>query len=247
MQKDKRTQALGFLQTDTLFYVDMLECISRGRAEIVYAECENPSLNGVLLYDKPSGIYMLAATKTLGACTALSCLQTKEVAQKSGWLVTHGDGAREAVYSKLHVVWETPVWQVAYLDTPPFAIKDGLRFGLAKREEIELIKKTYDKESPENIERLAKSGKIHCAFCGDEFVGYIGEHPEGSMGMLHVFPEYRRKGYAEALESLLANKYIEQGRIPYGHVVVGNDASMALQKKLGFQVADEKIYWLKEG
>ena len=67
------------------------------------------------------------------------------------------------------------------------------------------------------------------------------------MGMLHVFPEYRRKGYAEALESLLANKYIEQGRIPYGHVVVGNDASMALQKKLGFQVADEKIYWLKEG
>lgn len=247
MQKDMIKQAIALLQTDPLFYVDMLECIKRERAKIVYAKYEKSALDGVLLYDEPSGIYMLAAPQKTGAGMALSCLQEKEVAQKSGWLVTHGDAAREAVYERLLIAWETPVWQIAYLSQKPFKIKGDLRFCFAERAQIERIQKDYDKESPENIEKLAADKKIFCAFSGEAFVGFIGEHPEGSMGMLHVFPEYRRKGYAEALESLLANEYIKQDRIPYGHVVVGNDASMALQKKLGFQVANEKLYWLKEG
>lgn len=246
MQTDLTKQALEFLQTDVLFYVDMLECIRRERAKILYAKYEKSAVDGVLLYDKPSGIYMLAADERVGAGAALSVLGEKEVTQKSGWIVTRGDKARTEVYERLQPTFETPVWQIAYLSKTPLAVKGELQFEFAGREQIERIKQDYDKESPENIEKLAADKKIRCAFCGGEFVGFIGEHPEGSMGMLHVFPEHRRKGYAEALESLLANEYIKQGRIPYGHVVVGNDASMALQKKLGFAVATRKLYWLRE-
>ena len=246
MQTDLIKTAVEFLQTDKLFYLDMLECIRRNRAEIVYAKYEKSALDGVLLYDRPSGIYMLASTQREGAGMALSLLSEKEIAQKSGWIVTRGDEARAEVYARLNVTHETPVWQIAYLSKTPLAIKGDIQFECAAREQIEWIKQNYDKESPENIEKLAAEKKIRCAFADGEFVGFIGEHPEGSMGMLHVFPEHRRKGYAEALESLLANEYIKQDRIPYGHVVVGNEASMALQKKLGFQTAEKKVYWLRE-
>ncbi len=246
MQMDLLKTAKEFLQRNELLYLDMLECIRRNRAKIVYAKCENSDLDGVLLYDAPSGIYMLAARQRAGAGMALSALEDKEIARKSGWIVTRGDEARAEVYARLHITHETPVWQIAYLSKELFAVNSKLTFEFAQREQIEWIKQNYDKESPENIEKLAADKKIYCAFADGEFVGFIGEHPEGSMGMLHVFPEYRRKGYAEALEKLLANEYIKQGRIPYGHVVVGNEPSIALQKKLGFKTANEKVYWLKE-
>ena len=122
-----------------------------------------------------------------------------------------------------------------------------LTFSYPKQTEIQTICQNYDKESPENIQKLADDKKIYCAFFENEFVGFIGEHPEGSMGLLHIFPNHRRRGYAEELESFLINEYLQQGRIPYGHVVVGNEPSMSLQKKLGFEVAEEKLYWMKEG
>ena len=241
-----KAQALEFLQKDILLHVDMLECIRRNRAEIVYAVCENSQEDGVLLYDRPSGIYMLSAPQTVGAGMALSRLLPKEIAQKSGWVVTHGDNARQAVYAALNVVHETPVWQIAYLSKQPFVVNSSLQFAFAEREQIEWIKENYDKESPENIEKLAAEKKIYCAFADGKFVGFIGEHPEGSIGLLYIFPEHRRKGYAEALECLIGNEYIKQGRIPYGHVVIGNEASRALQEKLGFETASQKVYWLKE-
>lgn len=77
-----------------------------------------------------------------------------------------------------------------------------------------------------------------------EFVGFIGRHPEGSMGLLQVFPEYRRQGYGEELESFMINRFLEEGRVPYAHIIVDNEKSMNLQKKLGYEVADKKIYWL---
>lgn len=246
--KELQTQrALQFLQSNKLLYVDMLECIRRNRAEIVYAQCDNFHENGVLLYDKPTGVYMLASLTKTGAGTALRCLKDKEVASKSGWIVTHGDAAKEGVYEYMNVVWETPTWQVVYLQNKMLTVENKLRFAFAERAQIEIIKANYEKESPENIERLAANKKIYCAFVDDDFVGFIGEHPEGSMGLLYIFPNHRRKGYAESLESFLVNEYLRQGRIPYGHVVVGNEASMGLQNKLGFVTADEKVYWLKEG
>ncbi len=244
--RNKTQQAISLLNTNLLFYADMLECIKRGRAQIIYACHENTAKDGVLLYDKPSGIYMLASAQKAGAYEALSALKNKEVAKKSGWLVVHGDVAREAVYEKLHIVYETPTVQAAYLSKTPLPLQGKLHFAYPQQAEIGQIKLNYDKESPENIERLAKNKKIYCAFAKNEFVGFIGEHPEGSMGMLHIFPVHRRHGYAEELESFLVNEYLKADRIPYGHVVVGNEPSMRLQRKLGFAFAEEKLYWMKE-
>ena len=72
----------------------------------------------------------------------------------------------------------------------------------------------------------------------------IGWHDEGSQGMLHVFPEYRRRGFAEALERQLINFDLSRGYTPFGQLFIWNDASRRLQEKLGMDFADGHICWL---
>ena len=254
MQENSASVALDFCKRDPVLYVDISECILRGAAEILYARSENSALDGVLLYERESGIYALAATKTEGAGTALSYLNERDLASKSRWLVAHGEGARKAAYERLHIVRETACFQIAYPFKAPVPLTGSLRFAPPDRKQIETIKKVYSLEPPENIEKLCKQNKIFCGFAPrtadgiseGEFVGFIGSHPEGSMGMLHVFEQFRRRGFAEELEKRLMNLYLESGRVPYGHVITDNSVSLSLQKKLGFEVAGEKVYWLRE-
>ena len=64
------------------------------------------------------------------------------------------------------------------------------------------------------------------------------------MGMLYVLPEYRRQGWGERLERALTKIVLTQGDLPYGHVVVGNEASARLQEKLGFICCSQVVTWM---
>ena len=63
--------------------------------------------------------------------------------------------------------------------------------------------------------------------------GIIGIHEEGSIGMLYVKPEYRHRKLATALETYAFNRALENGWIPYGQIIAGNEASMRLQESMG--------------
>ncbi len=77
-----------------------------------------------------------------------------------------------------------------------------------------------------------------------QLAGFIGLHPEGSMGMLEILPQYRRRGYGYALEAHLIAVHLQRGWTPYCHVVDGNEASLALQRKLGLVKADLPAIWV---
>ena len=64
------------------------------------------------------------------------------------------------------------------------------------------------------------------------------------MGLLYVFPKFRRRGYAKALESFQINAILAEGRTPYAHIIEDNVESIALQQKLGAIFADEKVLWM---
>ncbi|MBQ3898399.1 MAG: GNAT family N-acetyltransferase, partial [Lachnospiraceae bacterium] len=81
-------------------------------------------------------------------------------------------------------------------------------------------------------------------FENGEIAGFIGCHGEGSIGMLYIDEKYRHKGYAADLESFMFNRDLEHGRIPYGQVVLGNEASVKLQEKIGVYGGDKVLTWL---
>lgn len=96
----------------------------------------------------------------------------------------------------------------------------------------------------EYIRERIESKTMFGAFINNKLVGFVGTHGEGSIGLLDVLPEYTKMGIATALQVYATNLALSENRIPYGQVVIGNNASTKLQEKLGFKISKDKIYWL---
>ena len=79
---------------------------------------------------------------------------------------------------------------------------------------------------------------------GALLAGFIGEHLEGSMGLLYVFPEFRRKGIATALEKYYIARTMEKGFVPFGQVEKDNKESLLLQKKLNMTQSEKLTIWM---
>ena len=88
-----------------------------------------------------------------------------------------------------------------------------------------------------------EAGKMWGLFEDGKLAGFIGVHTEGAMGMLEIYPAYRKRGYGYALEAFLIGHQMKTGATPYCHVIDGNDASIHLQKKVGLQKADLPAIW----
>ncbi len=98
--------------------------------------------------------------------------------------------------------------------------------------------------SPEYVTERILHGAVYGAFYEEKIVGFIADHEEGSIGMLYVLPEYRKRHVAMALETYCMNLAVEHGEIPYGQVVLGNEASIHLQEKMGICFAKGTIVWM---
>ena len=111
------------------------------------------------------------------------------------------------------------------------------------RSYAKLIDENYDLADEEEITAQLDAGVIFGAFVKGELAGFIGRHDEGSVGMLFVFPQFRRMGIAEALERNYVNRELAEGNVAYGQIFVGNTPTRQLQEKLGMDFSDKFICW----
>lgn len=56
-------------------------------------------------------------------------------------------------------------------------------------------------------------------------------HSDKSMGMLFTLPQYRRKGYALEVMTVLCERIIQNGDIPFAYILDDNTASLKLAQK----------------
>lgn len=76
-----------------------------------------------------------------------------------------------------------------------------------------------------------------------KLAGFMGTHQEGTLGMLEIFPNYRRRHLGYELEKEYCNRLLDEHKVPYCHIVEDNTASVALHQKLGFAFASHRIDW----
>ena len=109
---------------------------------------------------------------------------------------------------------------------------------------VDFLYENYGHASREYVAARTKAGVMLGAYVGGEIAAFIGEHAEGSMGLLHVMPAFRRMGLGFALEREAVRQTMLRGHRPFGQVYPENTASHALQRRLGMTKAEGRQYWL---
>ena len=62
--------------------------------------------------------------------------------------------------------------------------------------------------------------------------------------MLEVLEPFRKKGIGRPLEAEMIRRELAAGHVPYAHVFVENEISVALQKKSGMRFAPGSVFWV---
>lgn len=205
---------------------------------------------GKLLYESGEGCVIQAADgETLMSdildgehlCRILGVLDTEKMTQ----IVVKSRDALEKVSAEFGFHGFNPCSQWSYWrdELPEMPACDIRPLELCHSKLAAQHYKLFSHAEPYLIERI-QAGRMWGLFEDGKLAGFIGTHSEGSMGMLEVFPEHRRKGYGMMLESYLIRWHLERGWTPFGHVIDGNEASIRLQQKAGMEKGDLPAIWV---
>jgi len=134
-------------------------------------------------------------------------------------------------------------YQTAYYGGMP-ELTGRLALRDAEEADLPVLIATYDLVSAEELRLIVERRKLILGFEDGKLAGFMGEHLEGSMGLLYIFPEFRRRGYATELEKAVIAKTLQEGYTPFCQIEKSNSASMALQRKLGLAISDRLICWM---
>ena len=230
-----------------LLHMDMTELIARGQALLVGCEGEN-----ICLQDRESGIYFLTAKEEKQGEKLLHLIpQGQEVT-----VVLHQKYLSDLAEEYLHVEPAMVCYQVVYTKKEKLPITGLYSLDLKANQGLPQMRRLTEEyaetvfehytmaEHLEYIRERIEKGWMFGAFVDETLAGFIGMHTEGGLGMLEVFPEFRGRGIATALETYAINLSLEQGYTPFGQVVEDNQISRRLQEKLGLYFAKEPVYWV---
>lgn len=218
--------------SDPLQHICISEPLRRGTAEILA-----DTSSGILVYDRPSGLYMLSATDLQAALELASRLTSCD-------FLLLCDAAHAAVAERLGLCGRMPCYQVMHMRGELPERDERLVIDVPDDAGFARILATYTLDSPEVLMRLRAAGELFFARdadCAD--VGFVGLHEEGCCGLLEVFEEQRGKGYGRALQAHIMRYVCARGDIPYGQVSQGNEASMHLQRSLGMEIGTKLMLY----
>ena len=237
MTVDKRERARAWLERDRVLYANLLEVLRRGSADALEVE-----EGGVLLLDGESGAWMLAAEPE--AAEGL----LDRLPADCGLFVGHDMAYFDQAKARLDLPGQEICWSAAYLGAEPLPIPAfGGELRLLDRSGAPWLAEHYSHDfgGAAYMEGAVERGLI-AAFVEGEPAGFVGFHEEGSIGMLEVLPRFRRRGLGEVLQRAAIDLALERGQLPFGQIIDGNDASLALQRKLGMAVSRTTLFWLME-
>ena len=225
-----------YLEEDFAFHADMLDALLAKGTKVLYSEED-----GVLLKMGEWGPYCLSA-KTSEAMTKMA-----EMMKEKRYMAVIRPLRFMPEFVAVKGVPEEmmPCYQAAFKGKEPVSEPDvpGFEIKPLTMEQLQFVREHYDEDEGYMKSRIeygmlgAFDEKGNCA-------GFVGFHGEGSMGLLTILPEYRRKGIGLALEARNLNRRLSEGRIPFGHVVVGNEKSTGLQKKIGMEFSENIVTWV---
>lgn len=249
---EEKENLIRRLSSDKRHNIHLMESLRRGRAEILYQGEE-----AILLYDADAGVYMLyglGETQAAGTDEANgSRCETErrrlvdlldERTERTGVCVITSQSYWQPLLEERFGSMETEeCMQACYTQRVPLPVKhrDIRRLDASA---LDYVAAHYDMGSRKYLTERLNAGALVGIYVDNALAGFMGVHREGSLGMLYIEPRYQRGGLASSLEAYCINRQLEQGLTPYGHIIVGNEASLRLQERLGLYMSKGKLWWL---
>lgn len=234
MRKESGIWEEAKMEISAIEYLGLARVCKRGTGEILADQA-----HALLIRDTVSGAYLLACEDN----TAGLALLDRFVDSNCRLLMVSNAELGLIAFEKYGFAEKLVCYQVAYYGEKP-SIDPAFSIRTAEKADYPMLLESYHLVSPEKLFRLVRQKSILLGYSDGHLVGFIGEHLEGSMGLLYVFPEYRRKGFGTALQTALIAKTMEKGDLPFGQVETSNQRSLNLQKKLGMQQSEHLIVWM---
>lgn len=213
--------------------IHIMEGLARGTAELLFAEGNN-----VLVYNPTARVAMMTVENREVGERVLEL-----VPEEVNAFVTSQEFMNDLICNKYGFVVNHECYQACYTrkEAMPVAHKDIRPLTM---EQLDYLTEHYTLCDREYLIGRIQAGVMFGAWVDDKLVAFVGCHDEGSMGMMYVEEGYRGRGIGESLTAFSVNHYRQLGFTPYDHIVVGNDASVNLQTKLGASISKDTIWWL---
>lgn len=232
------------LSRDPVRYLDMTEAVRRGIGTVLYAS-PAAALVGIVCPEHPNTFdsYLMSCADLHAARLLCGLLPARD----DFLLATHEDFYLPLLQERfgLRFFLAGASFQAAYLGGPLCSAPES---ALAVRQltvdDLPQVAANYKLEGEDYLRSLLAHGQLFGGFQGDAMIGFVGRHAEGSIGLLEIFPPYRRQGFATVLERYMINQELVLGHIPFGQVLTDNAPSMALQRSLGMTLSNGTICWL---
>ena len=227
MTDERIRAAIEYLEQEPLWHMDMLEALRRGRGEVIFFEGRTV----LIRRNETPDSYLLTSDGPAAAEGAFAGLPAPR------WVVARGPGVPEMIRERFGLVLSEYCCNAAYLKPDRFAWDcPGLVIRPFRMEELPAFLAHYDIEGEAEAREHIERGELFAAEYEGKLAGFIGLHSDGSMGMLEIFPPYRKLGIGRAMEKFLVNLCLDRGWIPYGQVFYDNELSFSLQEHLGVTV-----------
>ena len=213
----REEDVLGVLSEDIVEFADIMEALRNQGFRVLHF-----SDDGIVIADRHSA---MAALFDGGSAEAVVGKIPERMLH-----VIHSQELFEE-FSAYRVLSEEPqlTWQEVYTLT---------------MDDYDYVHSHYRLSDGRYVASRLKAGALIGLEVNGSLVGFTGRHTEGSMGMLEVDEAHRRKGYGELLERVLIRNVLQDGGIPFCHIIDGNTKSMLLQHKLGLKEAEHPVYWI---
>ncbi|MDY5931675.1 MAG: GNAT family N-acetyltransferase [Candidatus Ornithospirochaeta sp.] len=219
------------LSSDPFSHLDIVSILKNGEGEILYNGC-----NGIIVRHFTGTVFALPFTEDYEVLIGLFPSDEWLYCIHSVKMARYFAESRKMKFDGVSILYS---YHGGKLDTGPYEYRtlDDSYFGF--------VKSHYSNfSSDEALQYDIEKGNLFGIFDHGIIMGFAGFHPEGSMGLLEVLPEFRGKGIGTYLESYVINRALENGKIPFCNVYTHNSNSIRLQNRIGMIRGRRNSAWV---
>lgn len=130
--------------------------------------------------------------------------------------------------------------------TEHFDIGEGYDIRCLVADDVSYIYDNYEYKSYTTTDYLLDRIEGDLAFgitYHGQLVAWGMTHDEGSIGVIHVMEDFRRRSFGKIISKILTYEKLKKGEVPFMHIEHDNVASLRMAESLGYE-RDRQILWI---